>query len=183
MLPVSRGCESLATAAGGRRYCRSRPRKAATSTAAASGVTRQRMLAEPALLQRLGRSHQHDPGCDYEPNTGGRADFCLVAEAIAGSNPALGQSGRPGPAISDACLHARGRARSGSARTGAAAKKRSSCAEDRRAAPFGAVGARRGQGTRLVRQLEARTRVTSYWWVPGLSGSSPVTGPFDTPER
>ena len=49
----------------------------------ASGVTRQRMLAEPALLQRLRRSHQHDPGCDYEPDTGSRADFCLVANPIA----------------------------------------------------------------------------------------------------
>jgi hypothetical protein len=50
---------------------------------APSGVTRQRMLARPALLQRLGRSHQHDPGCEYEPDTGGRADFCLVAIAVA----------------------------------------------------------------------------------------------------
>jgi hypothetical protein len=51
--------------------------------ATAIGVTRQRMLAESALLQRLGRSHQRDPGCDYEPDTGSRADFCLVAEAKA----------------------------------------------------------------------------------------------------
>jgi hypothetical protein len=48
------------------------------------------MFAEQALLQRLGRSHQHEPGRDYEPDTGhSRADFCLVANAIAGN-------GRPG---------------------------------------------------------------------------------------
>ena len=48
----------------------------------AIGVSRQRMLAEPALLQRLGRSHQHDPGCDYYPDAGSGADFCLVATAV-----------------------------------------------------------------------------------------------------
>jgi hypothetical protein len=45
------------------------------TTTAAPGVTRQRMRAEPALIQRLGRSHQHDAGCDSEAETGSRPDF------------------------------------------------------------------------------------------------------------
>jgi hypothetical protein len=66
-------------------------RRGSRNGTTALGVTRQRMLAEPALLQRLRRSHQHDPGCDYEPDTGSRAVACLVAKAIVGREAVAGR--------------------------------------------------------------------------------------------
>ena len=74
--------------------------KAATMSRPADCCSRRDPAADAcraALLQRLERSHQHDPGCDYEPDTGSRADFCLVAIGIA--RPALAERRKTRPAL------------------------------------------------------------------------------------
>lgn len=112
------------------------------------GVTQQRRRAEPALLQRFGRSHQHDPGCEYEPDTGSCADFCLVAIGLVRSESSRSQERSAGR-----CSASAGEAGSGrQARDARGGRRFGALATDHRAYRRDGSGA---AGSRLKRHAHA----------------------------